>query len=137
MDYVFTLRDTKAHPIQTGAAPAWRASARRTKERPRVEHAQKHALQVSHNKLGRATRGARIDDCDHTGYLYCVHMGPIALIAIILAIVLWIIALVSIKDTKQGSAVSLSIWALIVTGFPLVGAISWFAVGKHIATTRH
>lgn len=64
-------------------------------------------------------------------------MGPVALIAIILAIVLWIVALVSIKDTKQGSAVSLSIWALIVTGFPFVGAISWFAVGKHIVTTHH
>ena len=46
--------------------------------------------------------------------------------------VLWIIALVQIATSKATGG-TIALWVVIVTLFPLVGAIVWFAVGKRTA----
>jgi predicted lipid-binding transport protein (Tim44 family) len=47
--------------------------------------------------------------------------------------VLWIIALVQIAMSKAAGG-TIALWIVIVTLFPLIGAIVWFAVGRRTAT---
>lgn len=47
--------------------------------------------------------------------------------------VLWIIAIVQIATSKATGG-TIALWIVIVTLFPLIGAIVWFAVGRRTAT---
>jgi hypothetical protein len=48
-------------------------------------------------------------------------------------LVLWIVALVQIAASKATGG-TIALWIVIVTLFPLIGAIVWFAVGRRTAT---
>lgn len=54
------------------------------------------------------------------------------LIAGFIPFVLWIIALIQIAVSKA-SASTIALWIVIITVFPFLGAILWFAIGKRSA----
>ena len=51
---------------------------------------------------------------------------------VVLPFVLWLIALVQIAQSKAAGG-TIALWIVIITIFPLVGAILWFVIGRRTA----
>lgn len=78
----------------------------------------------------------RNGDCPtHRGYIQGMT-DLISFVLVLLVLVLWIVSLASIKDSSHGNATNLTLWAMVVTFAPVVGAIVWFSVGKSILKNR-
>lgn len=57
----------------------------------------------------------------------------IAILAlVVLPFVLWLVALVQIARSKAAGS-TIALWIVIITIFPLVGAILWFVIGRRTA----
>lgn len=52
----------------------------------------------------------------------------------LILLIVRVIALVQIARSKAAGA-TLALWVLIITIFPLVRPLLWFAVGRHTATS--
>lgn len=63
-------------------------------------------------------------------------MDPITLIAAAAVLILWFSALVSISNNPFGNATNITLWALIATLFPVVGALMWFGMGRKALKNR-
>lgn len=57
----------------------------------------------------------------------------VLILAVVLAaVVLWVIALVSIARSDRSTGTERAVWILIVIVAPVVGAILWFAIGPRM-----
>lgn len=61
--------------------------------------------------------------------------STVVLLIVLLTVVLFIAALVSIARTRHASGLSQPLWIIIVLAFPVIGPILWFLVGRGAAST--
>lgn len=59
----------------------------------------------------------------------------VVLLALIVPLVLWIVALVQLARSKAPGTTVL-LWILVISVFPLLGPILWFVLGSRTAEPR-
>jgi Phospholipase_D-nuclease N-terminal len=56
----------------------------------------------------------------------------VLLTLVIVPFALWLVALVQVAQSKAAGG-TIALWIVIITIFPLVGAILWFVIGRRTA----